>query len=59
MTAVEFDPLEVPPPDLAKPLEEREIGGLGIHLVRSAMDAVKYRRSGNRNVLLLVKRTAA
>ena len=55
----EFDPLAVPPPDLAKPLEEREIGGLGIHLVRSAMDAVKYRRAGNRNVLLLVKRTAA
>ena len=55
----EFDPLAIPPPDLEKPLEEREIGGLGIHLVRKSMDAVKYRRAGNRNVLLLVKRTAA
>ena len=31
----EFDPLAARPPDLERPLEERPIGGLGIHLVRA------------------------
>jgi anti-sigma regulatory factor (Ser/Thr protein kinase) len=29
----------------------RKVGGLGIHLLRSLMQSVEYRRAGNRNVL--------
>jgi serine/threonine-protein kinase RsbW len=51
-----FDPTSVGPPDLSKPLEERSIGGLGIHLMRSFTDAMIYRRlPGGGNELALVK----
>ena len=46
-----FDPREAPPPDLDAPLEERQAGGLGMHLVRATMDEVDYRREDGRNVL--------
>jgi sigma-B regulation protein RsbU (phosphoserine phosphatase) len=52
---VPFDPLTVPPPDTSQPLEQRPIGGLGIHLVRHLVDEVAYERRGDRNVLTLVK----
>jgi anti-sigma regulatory factor (Ser/Thr protein kinase) len=51
-----FDPREVPPPNLNAPLEERTLGGLGIHLVRSLMDSVDYRRANDKNVLTVKKR---
>lgn len=35
-----FNPLDAPEPDIEKPLEERTLGGLGIHLVRNVMDLV-------------------
>jgi serine/threonine-protein kinase RsbW len=38
-----FDPTGVPAPDLARPLEERPPGGLGIYLIRQYMDEVIYR----------------
>ena len=50
-----FDPLQAPPPDLTSPLEQRPIGGLGIHLIRNLMDEVSYARVGGRNVLKMVK----
>jgi anti-sigma regulatory factor (Ser/Thr protein kinase) len=50
-----FNPLDRPPPDLESPLEERAVGGLGIHFVRSLMDEVEYRRDGDRNTLRMVK----
>jgi serine/threonine-protein kinase RsbW len=50
-----FDPTAVPPPDLARPAAEREPGGLGIHLMRSVMDRLQYRRRGGANVLRLEK----
>lgn len=50
-----FDPLKMPPPDLHAALEDRPIGGLGIHLVKSLMDSVEYRRDGDRNRLSLRK----
>jgi anti-sigma regulatory factor (Ser/Thr protein kinase) len=52
---VAFDPLKMPPPDLDAALEDRPIGGLGIHLVKSLMDSVEYRREGERNRLSLRK----
>ena len=51
-----FNPLEVAPPDLNAPLEERELGGLGVHLVRSLMDHVSYERRGEQNVLTVRKK---
>jgi anti-sigma regulatory factor (Ser/Thr protein kinase) len=46
-----FDPLEVPPPDTSMPLEERPIGGLGIHLLRQMTDGIRYERVGPQNRL--------
>jgi serine/threonine-protein kinase RsbW len=51
-----FNPLEVPAPDVDATIEERPIGGLGIHLVRSMMDSVEYRRVDGRNVFIMKKR---
>jgi serine/threonine-protein kinase RsbW len=52
----EFNPLNVPAPNFAAPLRDREVGGLGLHLVRSLMDRLDYRREGSKNVLTLMKR---
>jgi serine/threonine-protein kinase RsbW len=50
-----FDPTGVPAPDLSLPLEQRPPGGLGIHLMRSMMDRIDYRRIGGENLLRLEK----
>ena len=54
-----FNPLEVPPVDTSVPLEQRSLGGLGVHLMRQFMDALDYRREGGRNILRMSKRLAA
>jgi sigma-B regulation protein RsbU (phosphoserine phosphatase) len=51
-----YDPLQHPDPDLTRPLEERQVGGLGIFLVRTLMDEVVYRTEAGRNVLTMKKR---
>ena len=48
-----FNPLEAPAPDLEKPLAERRLGGLGIHLMRNMMAELEYRRKNHRNILVL------
>jgi sigma-B regulation protein RsbU (phosphoserine phosphatase) len=48
---IPFNPLGFETPDTDLPLEEREIGGLGIHLVRRMMDKVSYRRRIDKNVI--------
>jgi anti-sigma regulatory factor (Ser/Thr protein kinase) len=53
-----FDPLQVAAPDLAAPLEERAVGGLGVHLMRHLVDDIQYRRDGGRNHLVFTKRIA-
>lgn len=53
---IPFDPMSVPMPDVDAPLAEREIGGLGILLVRNLMSGVSYRREGGRNLLKIVRR---
>lgn len=50
-----FDPFARPAPDVDLDLDERELGGLGIHLVRSLMDEVSYRRESDKNVVVLRK----
>ncbi len=39
-----------------KPLEERKIGGLGIHFVREMMSEVLYQRSDNKNIVILTRK---
>ena len=50
-----FNPLVVPDPDTSLPLEERPIGGLGIHLLRRMSDEIEYVREGNKNRVTLRK----
>lgn len=52
-SAAAFDPFSVAAPDTAASLEERQIGGLGIHFVRTLIDEVNYRRDDDRNVITL------
>ncbi|MBI3756908.1 MAG: ATP-binding protein [Deltaproteobacteria bacterium] len=52
-----FNPLEVPVPDVTRSLEERAVGGLGIHLVQKLMDSLGYKRQGNKNLLIMRKKT--
>lgn len=51
----EFDPTQVEAPDLEGSLPDREIGGLGIHLVRSMMDEFAYEHVDGRNIIKLGK----
>lgn len=50
-----FNPLEQPGPDLEIPMEDRKIGGLGIHLVRELMDEIEYRREDDGNLLVMTR----
>jgi sigma-B regulation protein RsbU (phosphoserine phosphatase) len=56
---IAFNPLERPEPDLSRNIEERQIGGLGIHLVRTTMDATDYRREDGHNILTIKKHITA
>ncbi len=49
----EFDPLNLPGPDLTSSIDERQPGGLGVHLVKRLMDRVEYARRGGRNHLVI------
>lgn len=51
--AVPYDPLARPPVDTSAPLQEREIGGLGVHLVKKLMDHCHYARREGKNILTL------
>ena len=52
-----FDPLkDAPQPDVDAPVEDRPVGGLGVHLVRTLMDQMHYRREKGKNHLTLVTR---
>ncbi len=51
-----FDPLQFTPRSTQGEVEEREIGGLGLHLVRETMDSVQYQERDGRNCLILKKR---
>ena len=50
-----FNPLEdAKVPDVEALLDERSIGGLGVHLVRTMMDDLSYERADGRNLLKMV-----
>ena len=46
-----FDPSAAPYPNLTGSLEDRDAGGLGIHLIRNMVDRVEYRREDGQNRL--------
>jgi anti-sigma regulatory factor (Ser/Thr protein kinase) len=50
-----FDPFKQATPDTTLSIEERSIGGLGIHLVRELMDDFTYERRDGHNIVVLVK----
>ena len=52
---VPYDPLAKDDPNITLSAEEREIGGLGIFLIRQIMDKVEYQRIDGKNVLSMSK----
>ena len=54
-TGTPFDPTAAPEADTSASLEDRPIGGLGIHLVQTIMDVVSYKRAEGKNVLTMTK----
>jgi anti-sigma regulatory factor (Ser/Thr protein kinase) len=53
-SGIPFNPVSVPSPDLKAAPEERPIGGLGIHLMKSIADGMEYRRTSKRNILDII-----
>ena len=52
---IPFDPLtEAPEPDLTSAIEDRPIGGLGVHFTKTLMDNVEYCRESGKNRLKIV-----
>ena len=54
-TGVPFDPTKKEKADTTLSIEERQIGGLGIFLVRELMDTINYERVDGKNILTLIK----
>ncbi len=52
---IPFNPFQLNTPDTSLGVEDREIGGLGIHLVRNTMDEVSYKRGVNQNIVTLIR----
>ena len=54
---IPFDPTAAPEADTTLGVEERAIGGLGIHLVRNIMDSISYENKNGMNILTMIKNT--
>ena len=52
---IPYNPLKKPDPDVTKDLEEREIGGLGIFMVKKSMDDITYEYKEGQNILRIKK----
>ena len=57
-SGVAYDPLSKNDPDISLSAEQREIGGLGIFMVKNIMDSVEYRREDGKNILTITKNKA-
>ena len=53
---IPFDPLNKPDPDITLSAEEREVGGLGIFIVKKTMDTVTYAYQNGENILTMMKK---
>ena len=54
-SGIPYNPLEKPDPDVAQSLEERQIGGLGIFMVKKSMDDITYEYKDGQNILRIKK----
>ncbi len=52
---LEYDPTQKKDPDIDLPVNERQIGGLGIFLIKKLMDSVEYKRVEGKSYLKLTK----
>ena len=52
---VPYDPLKQEDPDTTRAAEEREIGGLGIYIVKKSMDEISYEYKDGQNILRIRK----
>ena len=52
---IKFNPLEKEDPDTNSKIEDMQIGGLGIYIVKESMDNVEYKYENNKNILILSK----
>ena len=55
-SGIPYNPLEKEDPDITLSAEERQIGGLGIFLVKKNMDSVAYSYENNQNILKITKK---
>jgi anti-sigma regulatory factor (Ser/Thr protein kinase) len=53
---IPFDPLAKPDPDVTLMAEDRQIGGLGIYMVKQKMGAMEYQRKDDKNILTIRKK---
>jgi sigma-B regulation protein RsbU (phosphoserine phosphatase) len=53
---IPFDPLKKADPDITRSAEEREIGGLGIFIVKKTMDSITYAYENGENILTMIKK---
>lgn len=50
-----YDPVANPEPDITLSADERQIGGLGVYMVKKSMDVFTYQRTNNQNMVLIEK----
>ena len=55
-TGIHYDPLSKEDPDITLSAEERQIGGLGIFMVKKNMDKVLYEYKDNQNITTIIKK---
>lgn len=55
---IPYNPLESKDPDITLDIEDREIGGLGIFLVKKTMDELSYEHVDGQNILTMKKELA-
>ena len=53
---VPYDPLKAEDPDITLSAEERQIGGLGIYMVKKSMDEITYEYKDGKNILSIRKK---
>jgi len=54
--ATAFNPLKMSAPDTELDIEKRDIGGLGVHMVRKLMDNISYKRFSKKNLTTIYKK---
>ena len=54
-SGIPYDPLQKEDPDVTLSAEKRDVGGLGIFMVKKSMDRVAYRRENGQNIFRMEK----